>query len=110
MPSIPAPGFGTVGTVTPEEILRALADPERLAVAGALARQPMTTTQLADDLELSAQRVRRHLARLAAAGITEVAADRRTHRLRPEMLRAAAREVGPAREAGLALGAFDEEE
>ena len=35
--------------MTPEELLRALADPERLSVAGALARGPRTVKALADD-------------------------------------------------------------
>jgi hypothetical protein len=96
--------------MTPEEILRALADPERLAVAGALARGPRTAAQLASECGLSTGRVRRHLSRLAAAGVAAVNADRRTYVLRPETLRRAAQEVGPPREAGLALGAVLEEE
>ncbi len=51
--------------MTPEVILRALADPERLAVAGALALGPSTAAQLAARCELPAARVRRHLTRLA---------------------------------------------
>jgi DNA-binding transcriptional ArsR family regulator len=35
---------------TPHEILRALADPERLAIAGALAAGPRTSAQLAEGL------------------------------------------------------------
>jgi hypothetical protein len=95
---------------TPEEILRALADPERLAIAGALARQAATAPQLAEDLGLPVARIRRHLTRLAGAGLTSVDRDRRTHRFQPDTLRRAAQEVGPPREAGLALGALDEEE
>ncbi len=38
--------------MTPEEILRALADPERLAIAGALALAPRTARELAEGLEL----------------------------------------------------------
>jgi hypothetical protein len=96
--------------VAPDEVLRALADPERLAVAGALARTSATAAELAEHLELPARRVRRHLARLSAAGVVRVEADRRTYRLLPETLRAAARQVGPPREPGVALGAVDEEE
>lgn len=95
---------------TPEEILRVLADPERLSVAGALAMGPRTAGELSDLLGLSAQKVRRHLARLAAAGVAGVDTNRRTYRLKPESLRTAARHVGPPREAGLALGAVYEEE
>jgi hypothetical protein len=95
---------------TPEEILRALADPERLAVAGALARQPMTASALSDLLDLPVQKIRRHLNRLTGTGIAVADADRRTYRLQPAALRAAAREIGPSRDPGLALGAIDEEE
>ena len=98
------------GEATPEEILRALADPERLAIAGALARAPGTAAELADGLGLPLTRTRRHLSRLAAASVTAVDRDRRTHRLQPETLRRAALEVGPPREAGLALGAVYQEE
>jgi hypothetical protein len=96
--------------MTPEEILRALADPERLAVAGALARGAVTASALATTLDLPITRVRRHLSRLGSVGLAEVGADRRTWRLKPEVLREAALEVGPPREAGLALGAAYEEE
>ncbi len=97
-------------SATPEEILRALADPERLAVAGALAKEPMTARALADGLDLGIQKVRRHLNRLTATGLVQAEADRRTYRLVPEALREAAREIGPTREVGLALGAVDDEE
>jgi hypothetical protein len=96
--------------MTPEELLRALADPERLSVAGALARGPRTVKALADDTGLPVARVRRHLSRLAAAGLARAQADRRTYALETQALRAAALEASPPREAGLALGAVDEEE
>lgn len=97
-------------TATPEEILRALADPERLAVAGALAREPMSANALSDRLGLPIQKVRRHLNRLTGAGIAVTQADRRTYRLQPGALRAAVRDIGPSRDPGLALGAIDQEE
>ena len=96
--------------MAPEELLRALADPERLAVAGALATRPGTAAELAAGLELPVARVRRHLTRLGTAGLVQVGSDRRTWRLVPEALREAARQVGPPRDAGLALGAALEEE
>lgn len=97
--------------MTPEELLRALADPERLAVAGALAHRPATASDLAAALDMPLARVRRHLTRLSSVGLAQVDSDRRTWRLLPESLREAAMEVGPPREAGLALGAvYDEEE
>src|SRR5919201_1068768 len=95
---------------TPDELLRALADPERLAVAGALASEPLTGASLAERLGLPAHRVRRHLSRLTAAGLVSVKRDRRTYRLVPETLRRAALEVGPPREPGVALGAATEDE
>ena len=94
----------------PDELLRVLADPDRLAVAGALARRELTADQLAGRLELPLTRVRRSLSRLTAARLVEVLPDRRTYRLVAETLRAAALEVGPPREAGMALGALDEDE
>ena len=96
--------------VAHDEVLRALADPERLAVAGALARSAATAAGLAAHLELPARRVRSHLARLAAARVVAVDPDRRTYRLLPETLRAAARQVGTSRDPGVALGAVHEEE
>lgn len=94
----------------PEDLLRVLADTERLTVAGALASGPKTAGELAEALGLPVQRVRRHLARLAAVGLARPGSDRRTYSFDPGALRRAATEVGPSREAGLALGAVDEEE
>jgi hypothetical protein len=95
---------------TPDEILRALADPERLAIAGALAQRPRTATALATDLELQLTRVRKHLNRLTTTGVARLEADRRTYRLDTETLRWAAEQVGPPRDAGLVLGAANEDE
>jgi hypothetical protein len=95
---------------TPEEILRALADPERLAIAGTLARSEATAADLARTLDLPIERVRRHLTRLTATGVARLGEDRRTYRLDRETLRWAAEQVGPPREAGLALGAATEDE
>lgn len=94
----------------PEEILRALADPERLAVAGALATGPKSASDIASALALPVRRVRRHLARLTGVGVARVERDRRTYELLPVALRRAAQQVGPLREPGLALGAQDEKE
>jgi hypothetical protein len=103
-------GTPTDMTEHPDEILRALADPERLRIAGALAAAEATAGTLADALELPLERVRRHLTRLAAAGVVRLGEDRRTYRLDPETLRWAAAQVGPPREAGIALGAATEDE
>lgn len=95
---------------TPEEILRALADPERLAIAGALAQTERTSSQLAEGLGLPIARIRKHLNRLTSTGVVRLEPDRRSYRLDPETLRWAAEQVGPPREAGLALGAASEDE
>jgi len=93
-----------------DEILRALADPERLAIAGFLARRPATAEELATELDLRPDRVRKHLVRLSAVRVVTVEEDRRTYRLQPEVLREAAEDVGPPRDPGLALGAVDDDE
>jgi hypothetical protein len=95
---------------TPDDILRALADPERLTIAGALARADSTSASLAASLDLPIARVRKHLNRLSSAGVARLQADRKTYRLDQETLRWAAEQVGPPREAGLALGAANEDE
>jgi hypothetical protein len=95
---------------TPDDILRALADPERLSMAGILARTERSPADLAADLDLSLSRVRKHLNRLTAAGVVRVNDDRQTYRLDPETLRWAAEQVGPPRDVGMALGAADETE
>lgn len=103
-------GNGTDMTEHPDDILRALADPERLRIAGALAAGEAAATSLAETLDLPLARVRRHLTRLAAAGIVRVQPDHRKYRLDPETLRWAAEQVGPPRDAGIALGAANEDE
>ena len=95
---------------TPDQILRALADPERLAIAGALARSAASASELAETLGLEVARVRKHLNRLSATGVIRLAPDRRSYHLDPETLRWAAEQVGPPREAGIALGAANEDE
>lgn len=95
---------------TPDEILRALADPERLAIAGRLARSGATAAELADELDIAIAKIRRHLNRLSATGVVRVREDRRTYRLDAETLRWAAEQVGPPREAGLTLGAASQDE
>lgn len=95
---------------TPDDILRALADPERLAIAGALARRDRSAADLADSLVLPLARVRKHLNRLTTTGVARLSEDRHTYRLDVETLRWAAEQVGPPREAGLALGAANEDE
>jgi len=96
---------------TPDDILRALADPERLAIAGQLSRSSGAAAALAEALDLPLSRVRKHLNRLVAAGIVRLDDDRRTYRLDAETLRWAAEQVGPPpRDTGLALGAASEDD
>ena len=95
---------------TPDEILRALADPERLAIAGALSRGSASARTLSERLEIPIKRVRTHLNRLAAAGVVRLDDDRSDYRLDAETLRWAAGQVGPPRGAGMALGAANEDE
>ena len=95
---------------TPHEILRALADPERLAIAGTLARHDLGAADLAAYLELPLKRVRSHLNRLTGTGVVRLSGDRATYRLDPETLRWAAEQVGPPRDTGMALGAANEDE
>jgi hypothetical protein len=97
-------------TEEPDDVLRALADPERLSIAGLLARQPYTVSELRQDLDLPVTRLRRHLTRLTSAGVARLQPDRKTYRLDPGTLRRVAEAVGPPREAGLALGAASEDE
>jgi hypothetical protein len=103
-------GSGTDMAETPDDILRALADPERLRIAGSLASEPAAAASLAEALGLPIARLRRHLTRLSAAGVVRLEPDRRTYRLDPETLRWAAGKVGPSREAGIPLGAANEDE
>jgi hypothetical protein len=94
---------------TPDEILRALADPERLAIAGTLARRDATAGELAEALDLPLKRVRSHMNRLTSTGVARIT-NARAYRLDAETLRWAAEQVGPPRGAGMALGAANEDE
>jgi biotin operon repressor len=95
---------------TPDDVLRALADPERLAIAGLLARRDASAQELAETLGLSLKRVRMHLNRLSATGIARLRDDRAGYHLDVETLRWAASQVGPPRGAGMALGATSDDE
>src|SRR3954454_18374772 len=94
----------------PDDIVRALADPERMAIAGVLARADRTADELAEDLAVEPRRVMAQLGKLTSAGVVSIADDRRTYRLDVATMRQAAEIVGPPREAGLALGAASDDE
>jgi hypothetical protein len=95
---------------TPTEILRALADAERLQMLGILARRAAAPSELEAELEIPIARIHRHLNRLTSAGVIRLNDDRRTYRLDTETLRWAAEQVGPPRDAGISLGAANEDE
>jgi hypothetical protein len=96
--------------VAADDSLRALAHPERLAVAGALALGPRTAEELAATCSVPVAKARRHVARLTSAGLVTVDDDRRTYRLDAGALRSVARDAAPSRDPGLALGAVDDAE
>ncbi len=73
------------------EILKALLDPRRLAVAGAMVGQTRTTAELAAACELSEPDVLSAVADLRTVGLVEADGDRWI--LRPETLRAIAGEL-----------------
>jgi hypothetical protein len=81
-----------------------------LAIAGSLSRGSASARTLSEDLDVPIKRVRRHLNRLTATGVVRLDEDRSTYRLDAETLRWAAEQVGPPREAGMALGAASEDE
>jgi hypothetical protein len=103
-------GVATDMAETPDEILRALADPQRLAIAGALARGEAPASALSEALGIPVPKLRKHLNRLTATGVVRFADDRTKYRLDAETLRWAAEQVGPPRNSGLALGAANEHE
>jgi hypothetical protein len=73
--------------------LKALADPNRLRIAGACADGPREAGRLAGDLGMPEVAVRRHLARLVEAGLVE-ALPGGTYALRIDAVRAVGRRLG----------------
>ena len=73
--------------------LKALADPNRLRVAGACAGGPRTVARLAAELHLPEPAVRRHAERLVAAGLVGITPDA-GYELRIEALHAVGRRLG----------------
>ncbi len=73
--------------------LKALADPNRLRVAGACADGPRTAAQLAADLGMPEPAARRHVARLVDAGLVD-ARPGGTYALRIDAVHAVGRRLG----------------
>jgi hypothetical protein len=73
--------------------LKALADPNRLRVAGACAAVPRTVGELAADLGMAEPAVRRHLDRLVEAGLID-AQPGTTYALRIDAVHAVGRQLG----------------
>ena len=74
------------------ETMKALADPNRLRVAGACGAGPRTVAGLAGDLHLPEPAIRRHLDRLARAGLVEPVPDG-TFVLRAQAIHALGRQL-----------------
>ena len=92
---------------------KALGEPNRLKIAGLLARQPQTVEQLAKLLDLGASTVSHHLSRLADAGLVSARAESyyNIYSLKTEVLTEMAksllREAEQPREHDRDLEAFD---
>ena len=95
---------------TPDELLRALADPERLAIAGASRSATAPPTSPPRPPACRRRGCTSTSTASRPAGVVRVNDDRHTYRLDAETLRWAAEQVGPPREAGLALGAATDDE
>lgn len=75
------------------DIFRALADPARLRILGAIAERTRTGSELSEMLNLSPPTISHHIARLAAAGLiaTTPDAQRRLYSLNTDTLRSLAK-------------------
>jgi len=74
-------------------LFRALADPARLRILGALAERPRSGRELSDALGLTPPTISHHMAKLTAAGLvrTDAEGTRHTYSLDQQVLRDAAR-------------------
>lgn len=81
-------------------LFKALADPARLRILGALAEQPRTGRELSERMGLTPPTISHHMARLVAAGLVRVSLDdgRRAYVLDQTVLRDLSRE-DPSKEA-----------
>jgi len=92
---------------------KALGEPNRLKIAGLLAKKPATVEQLAGMLDLSASTVSHHLARLSEAGLVSARAESyySIYSLKTDVMRSMARnllrETEQPRELSAGLDAFE---
>jgi biotin operon repressor len=79
-------------------LFRALADPARLRILGAIAERPRSGRELSEALRLTAPTISHHMAKLADAGLVRVATEgtRHTYSLDQQVLRDAARPPAPS--------------
>jgi DNA-binding transcriptional ArsR family regulator len=75
-------------------LFKALADPARLRILGALAEEPRTGRELSDRIGLTPPTISHHMARLVAAGLVRIGVDgdRRAYLLDNGLLRELSRE------------------
>jgi len=78
------------------EVFKALADPARLRILGAVAERPLTGKDLSERLGLTPPTISHHMSRLVEAGLVSVRPDaqRRVYALDEATLRGLGREVG----------------
>ena len=91
-------------------VFKALADPARLRILGAVAERPLTGKDLSERLGLTPPTISHHMSRLVEAGLVAVRPDaqRRVYALDEATLRGLGREVGAAgRAAGGEVDARD---
>ncbi len=60
-------------------LFKALADPARLRILGAIAERPMTGRELSERLDLTPPTISHHMARLTAAGLVRATPDAQRH-------------------------------
>jgi hypothetical protein len=89
------------------DLFRALADPARLRILGAIADQPRSGRELAETLTLTPPTISHHMRKLVEAGLVQVSAEgtRHTYRLDERALRDAVRARPSATETSTDLDA-----
>ncbi|CAA9574016.1 MAG: hypothetical protein AVDCRST_MAG19-3119 [uncultured Thermomicrobiales bacterium] len=79
-------------------LFKALADPARLRILGAVAERPLSGRELAEQIGLTPPTISHHMARLTAAGLVRVTADaqRRLYALDRDTLNGLSRDPSPS--------------